>query len=114
VTDPTSRLAVRRTETLDLIEALGRRRGGIIESSAYTSSDDEHDPEGVTVAFERAQVAGLLEQARAELRALDAADERLAAGTYGTCGRCRDPIAAERLDALPAVTTCIRCAESPR
>lgn len=111
VTDPTSRLAARRRETLDLIEALGRRLDGIIEASAYTSNDDEHDPEGVTVAFERAQVAGLLEQARAELRALDAAGERMAAGTYGICGRCGDPIGAERLDALPAVTTCIRCAD---
>ena len=111
MTDPTSRLAVRRRETLDLIEALGRRLNGIIESSAYTSNDDEHDPEDVTVAFERAQVAGLLEQARAELRAVDAADERLAAGTYGTCERCGEQIAAQRLDALPAVTTCIRCAD---
>ncbi|HEV7650607.1 MAG TPA: TraR/DksA C4-type zinc finger protein [Actinophytocola sp.] len=110
MTDPAARLAARRAETLDLASALGRRLDGIIESSAYTSNDDEHDPEGVTVAFERAQVAGLLEQARAELRALDEAAGRLAAGTYGVCGRCGGPIAAERLDALPAATTCIHCA----
>ncbi|MFL6127197.1 TraR/DksA C4-type zinc finger protein [Actinophytocola sp.] len=34
----------------------------------------------------------------------------MAAGTYGTCTRCGSPIAPERLDALPATTTCIRCA----
>jgi DnaK suppressor protein len=111
MTDPAGQLAARRTETLDLIEALRRRLEGIIESSAYTSNDDEHDPEGVTVAFERAQVASLLERSRAELRALDAAAERLAAGTYGACVRCGNPIATERLDALPAATTCIRCAD---
>lgn len=111
MTDPAARLTERRDETLDLVAALRRRLDGIIESSAYTSNDDEHDPEGVTVAFERAQVAGLLEQARAELRALDTAAERLAAGTYGTCARCGRPIAPERLDALPATTTCIRCAD---
>jgi DnaK suppressor protein len=111
MTDPAGQLAARRTETLDLISALRRRLDGIIESSEYTSNDDEHDPEGVTVAFERAQVASLLERSRAELRALDAAVERLAAGTYGTCVRCGDPIAAERLEALPATTTCIRCAD---
>lgn len=110
--DPVARLAARRDETLDLVAALGRRLDGIIESAAYTSNDDEHDPEGVTVAFERAQVAGLLERARAELRALDAAAGRLASGTYGTCERCGDPIAPERLDALPATTTCIHCANS--
>jgi DnaK suppressor protein len=110
MTDPAERLATRRTETLDLITALDRRLNGIMESSAYTSNDDEHDPEGVTIAFERAQVAGLLDQARAELVSLDAAGERLAAGAYGTCTRCGHPIAAERLDALPATTVCIDCA----
>jgi DnaK suppressor protein len=111
MSDPSIRLSLRRAETLDLVQALGRRLDGILESSAYTTNDDEHDPEGVTVAFERAQVAGLLEQARAELRALDAAGERLAAGTYGTCLRCGEPIASGRLDALPAATRCIRCAD---
>jgi RNA polymerase-binding transcription factor DksA len=111
VTDPAGRLAARRSETLGLVAALSRRLDGIIEASAYTTNDDEHDPEGVTIAFERAQTAGLLDQARAELRALDAASERLAAGTYGTCLRCGGPIAAGRLEALPAATTCIRCAD---
>ena len=114
MTDPASRLARRRRETLELVTALDRQLHGILESSAYTTNDDEHDPEGVTVAFERAQVAGLLEQARAELRALDAAERRLAAGTYGVCEHCGDPIAPERLDALPATTTCIRCADRRR
>lgn len=111
MTDPAGRLAARRAETLDLVDALGGRLDGIIESSRYATNDDEHDPEGVTVAFERAQTAGLLERAREELRALDAASERLAAGTYGVCVRCGRPIAEERLDALPATPTCIRCAD---
>lgn len=111
MTDPAGRVAARHTETLNLIEALSRRLHEIIESSTHTTNDDEHDPEGVTIAFERAQVAGLLDQAHEELRALDAASARLAAGTYGTCARCGRPIAAGRLDALPATTTCITCAD---
>lgn len=114
MTEPAAGLAARRAETLDLVDALGSRLNGIIESSEHTTNDDEHDPEGVTVAFERAQVAALLEQARAELRALDAATARLAAGTYGRCTRCGNPVAPERLDALPAATTCIRCADRGR
>jgi DnaK suppressor protein len=110
MTDPAERLATRRAETLNLIESLDRRLTGILESSAYTTNDDEHDPEGVTVAFERAQVASLLELARTELRALDAAGERLTAGTYGTCLSCGQTITAERLDALPAAATCVHCA----
>jgi RNA polymerase-binding transcription factor DksA len=106
-----ARLAARRAETVRLLDSLRRRLDGIIEGSAWSTDDDEHDPEGVTVAFERAQVAGLLDQARAELSAVDAAAARLAAGTYGTCVRCGNPIADERLAALPATTTCIRCAD---
>jgi RNA polymerase-binding transcription factor DksA len=111
VTDHAGRLAERREETVRLLTSLRRRLDGIIEGSAWSTDDDEHDPEGVTVAFERAQVAGLVEQSRAELSALDAAAARLADGTYGTCVRCGQPIADERLDALPATTTCIRCAD---
>lgn len=111
MTDHAGRLAARRAETLTMIDALSGRLDGIIDSSRYETNDDEHDPEGVTVAFERAQTAGLLEMARAELRALDAANGRLAAGTYGDCVRCGRPIAAERLEALPAAETCIRCAD---
>lgn len=111
MTDPANHLATRRQETTALVEALDRRLTGIIESSAYSSNDDEHDPEGATVAFERAQVMSLLDQARAELNALDAATARLAAGTYGTCLRCGRPITPGRLDALPATTTCIHCAD---
>lgn len=111
MTDHAGRLAARRAETLAAIDALGRRLDGIIDASRYETNDDEHDPEGVTVAFERAQTAGLLAMARAELRALDTADERLAAGTYGVCVRCGRPIAQARLDALPTAETCIGCAD---
>jgi RNA polymerase-binding transcription factor DksA len=111
MTDPVTRLAARRVETVELVASLTRRLDGIIESNAYSANDDEHDPEGVTVAFERAQVAGLLAQANAELAALDAAAARLEAGTYGVCARCGKEIGAGRLEALPATTTCIRCAD---
>lgn len=111
MTEPAVRLAAQRTETLALVESLEGRLAGIIESARHTSGDDEHDPEGVTIAFERAQVAGLLDQARADLAALDAAADRLAAGTYGVCTRCGGPIAEERLEALPTTTRCIRCAD---
>jgi RNA polymerase-binding transcription factor DksA len=110
MTDPAARLAERRAETLALVAALSKRLDGIMESSAYSTNDDEHDPEGVTVAFERAQVAGLLGQARDELAALDDAVRRLGDGRYGVCSRCGKPIGSGRLEALPATTTCINCA----
>lgn len=81
----------------------------VIESSEQIPADDEHDPDGSTIAFERAQVAALLRDARTHLEDLDRADERLRAGAYGICTACGEPIAAERLGALPAVATCVRC-----
>ncbi len=40
--------------------------------------------------------------------------ERIQRGSYGVCGRCAQPIAAERLDAMPDVVFCVRCASGER
>jgi DnaK suppressor protein len=41
---------------------------------------------------------------------LEYALSRLEKGDYGICETCGQPIAAERLEALPRTTMCIRCA----
>ncbi len=105
-------LAAERAATLDRIAALTGRFDDMVAASALTTGDDEHDPEGATIAFERAQVSALLTQARADLDALDRAGSRLTAGTYGTCQRCGNPIAPERMEILPAADTCITCARA--
>jgi RNA polymerase-binding transcription factor DksA len=105
-------LAAERQETLDRITAVSREFDGIVESSAGVATDDEHDPEGATIAFERAQLAALLDQAHRHLAELDEALDRLRQGRYGQCERCGRPIAAERLAARPAARTCIACASS--
>jgi RNA polymerase-binding protein DksA len=87
---------------------------GIIEASASSNADDEHDPEGATIAFEREQVSALLRQARERLADLDRALEQLGEGTYGICESCGEPIAPERLAARPAARTCIACASRRR
>nr|WP_206038258.1 TraR/DksA C4-type zinc finger protein [Rhodococcus sp. HNM0569] len=92
------------------MDALQARWDAILEGSELTTNDDEHDPEGSTIAFERAQVGGLIADARSELDDLDAALARVETGTYGTCTRCGRPIAEPRLDALPATRYCIECA----
>jgi RNA polymerase-binding transcription factor DksA len=82
----------------------------IAASIDTANTDDEHDPEGVTLAFERAQVRSLLDDAERRLHALDEAAARVDAGTYGSCTRCGSPIGAERLAALPATDRCVGCA----
>ncbi len=103
-------LAVERAATVTRVAALARAVQGLADEQALTTHDDEHDPEGVTIAVERAQLQGLLAGARRDLDALDRATERLTAGTYGRCARCRDRIPASRLEALPATETCLACA----
>ncbi len=103
-----------RVETLARIEALGREHAGIVAASADANADDEHDPEGATIAFERAQLDAVLDQARRHLSDLDLALARVAAGVYATCEICRGPISTGRLDARPVARTCIECARSAR
>lgn len=83
----------------------------VVEAAALDTPDDEHDPEGATIGFERAQVTAVLGHTRAHLADLDAALDRLDTDAYGLCERCGQPIAAERLAAHPAARTCIACAE---
>ena len=75
-----------------------------------TNADDEHDPEGHTIAFERAQVDALVRQARDRLAEVDAALARLDAGSYGVCERCGGPVGDGRLEARPETRLCIDCA----
>ncbi|MEU6128044.1 TraR/DksA C4-type zinc finger protein [Saccharopolyspora sp. NPDC047091] len=112
--DAAAALSEARAEVEARIGALRRQLGEIREVSSWTGADDEHDPEGQTIAFERAQVQGLLDDARRELVELDRAAVRVEDGTYGCCERCGAPIGDERLAALPAAATCIGCASRAR
>ena len=109
-TDVAEQLRALQRDTALRQEALRRDFDRFVEASQSVSTDDEHDPEGATIAFERAQVAALLEQTERRLAELDAAVARLDDGGYGVCVSCGGPIAAERLAVRPAATTCIRCA----
>jgi RNA polymerase-binding transcription factor DksA len=114
VSDAATRLAAERAATAERVAALAAQVDALAEQQALTTHDDEHDPEGVTIGFERAQLLGLLAGARRDLDAVDRAAQRLAAGTYGQCLRCGAPIPAERLEALPAAETCLACASRRR
>lgn len=103
-------VATKRAETSERAAALAREIDRATEAAAGSNVDDEHDPEGATLAFERAQAVALLDQARCQLAELDRAAERVGAGTYATCERCGDPIGAARLEARPSASTCVACA----
>ena len=108
--DARSALEQERGRTRDRLARLTGDYAGIVEASQDSNADDEHDPEGSTIAFERSQVGALAEQARLHLVEIDAALTRLDQGTYGVCERCGGPIAPGRLEARPTARTCITCA----
>lgn len=109
-----SLLEADRETTSARIEALTRDFDDIVSATSSVANDDEHDPEGATIAFERSQVSSLLDTARHHLAELDDALARLDVGDYGRCEQCGKPIAAERLAVRPAATTCVACASAPR
>ncbi|NLD76841.1 MAG: DnaK-like suppressor protein [Acidimicrobiales bacterium] len=81
-----------------------------VDGADLVNTDDEHDPEGATIAFERAQVIALRDDAIRRIDLLDDALARLAAGSYGRCAVCGRPIPEARLAAIPGVETCVSCA----
>ena len=104
------RIAEEVSSTRELLTGLHRDLAEIIAASAGANADDEHDPEGATIAFERAQLSALIEQAETRLAELAAAQQRLQDGSYDRCERCGGPIGEQRLLARPATRHCVRCA----
>jgi DnaK suppressor protein len=66
-------------------------------------SDRSHSTE------ERARVIAVVRALRSNLHDVDRALSKIAAGTYGTCERCGQPIGEERLEAIPWALLCIDC-----
>src|SRR4051794_30777017 len=99
--DSRARLERERQKTVDRLVSLTGDFDEVVAASRDSNADDEHDPEGSTIAFERSQLGALVEQARRHLTEIDAAVGRVAAGTHKTCERCGQPISDERLRARP-------------
>ncbi|HEX3622570.1 MAG TPA: TraR/DksA C4-type zinc finger protein [Acidimicrobiales bacterium] len=105
-------LAGERGRIVARVAGLERDLGAIVDAAALDPPDDEHDPEGSTVGFERALVIDLLAQARQDLADLDDALARLDTGTYGACEVCGRAVPPERLAAHPTARMCVACAEA--
>jgi RNA polymerase-binding protein DksA len=89
-------------EHRDRAESLEEETGELMSSSA-----DNHLADTATETYDREFDEGLEEDAGRLLRRIEAALGRLDAGTYGMCEVCGQPIAEERLEAVPYTTLCI-------
>ena len=103
----TAALAAERLETTERLAALRRGHGDVVAASEGSNADDEHDPEGSTIAYERSQLGALIDQAERHLAEVDAASARVEDGSYGRCTVCGEPIPDARLEARPTARTCI-------
>jgi RNA polymerase-binding transcription factor DksA len=109
-----ARLVAEQEATARRVAAMTDELAAVAAAAAGSNLDDEHDPEGSTIAFEREQLAALRAQAGNHLREVDAAIARLDEGRYGRCESCGRSIGEARLGALPATRLCVRCAARRR
>ena len=73
----------------------------------------EYGPgKGDPAIYEWELTLALRQQAQAKVEITRHALEKAAAGRYGICERCGQPISAERLEIVPLATLCIECARS--
>lgn len=69
----------------------------------------DHLADEATEVFEREKALGLQQSLEVHLEEIKHALSRIEAGSYGMCERCGQPIAKERLDAMPEAVLCIQC-----
>jgi len=74
------------------------------------SSAPQHPADVGTDAFEQEFTLGLLENQEQVLGEIDAALDRVRAGTFGRCEECQTVIPKTRLQALPYARYCVACA----
>ncbi|CAN5864125.1 hypothetical protein BH23ACT4_BH23ACT4_12820 [soil metagenome] len=66
--------------------------------------------DGTSEAVERISTTATARSISASIDEIDVALERVDQGKYGVCEVCAGPIPDERLEALPATSTCMKCA----
>ncbi|MPZ71957.1 MAG: TraR/DksA family transcriptional regulator [Nitriliruptorales bacterium] len=110
---PTKRLIASLRKQLEeerselLAQAASLEADAADESWKEPRSDD--DAETGTATFERERTMSLARNARQTVIQIDRALERMDAGFYGRCINCGEPIAIERLEALPQAVDCLDC-----
>jgi DnaK suppressor protein len=101
------RLLQQRTQ---LLQRIAEQRGGLV-SRADMAADhfDNSFQSRAQIRSERQTEFAINEHETAELGDIEAALERLDAGTYGQCTDCGVTIPPARLNAYPTAKRCIDC-----
>lgn len=96
----TSNDAIRQSFLNDLEEL--RARAAELEAELDAAPSGEHDS--------RFEIEYQLGSIKSDIADLETAISSLERGSYGDCVECGNPIAVERLEALPETTLCVSCA----
>lgn len=65
--------------------------------------------DAAAITSERTEVLGLVETLKIQLDDVDAAVEKLEAGTYGICESCGEEIGVARMEGRPTSRYCVEC-----
>ncbi len=98
-----------RQKVLEAIEYLHAENPGSLKDETQESTADNHVADTATVTLDREIDYTLEENSEHVLKAIDLALTKIEAGTFGVCENCGQPIAEERLAAIPYATQCIDC-----
>ncbi len=82
-------------------------------SSIKRDVTQAHSSDSAEQAQERENdevVDAIANETNLSIRVIQAALERIAAGTYGDCEVCGEPVGIARQQAVPEATRCTRCA----
>jgi DnaK suppressor protein len=108
----TADLDARRVQLLELRQRVGNAARGLLaddgdDGELNSAAGDQHMADHATALVDREVGESLGENADQIVAEIDAAIARIDDGTYGRCATCGEPIARERLEAVPYATLCV-------
>ena len=81
------------------------------EESSFDTDDLPDEIDQASSEYAQSMVFRLRDREKFLMAKIDGALARIEAGTFGICEKCEEEISAERLEARPVTTLCIRCKE---
>jgi DnaK suppressor protein len=103
------RLRVRLEDERETLRREIQTEGGNPDSGEVGFDLERGFADSAHSTAERARLIAVVEGLRANLQDVEWALSKIDRGMYGICERCGQPIAPERLEALPAARLCITC-----
>jgi DnaK suppressor protein len=100
-------------EELEVAASVAGRQRELLSADRHEMFDemtsiDQHQADAASDTLEREQALTILQIAETRRIDIERALEKVAAGRYGTCEQCHEPISEERLEAFPDARFCER------